>query len=135
MLKLTQPAFKTRTAIAVPFAAIIIATSLLLSGRRAANPNVSQGSGSVSNASQAEATVDLSPSQLPAIKIQPVESYLFPIEKKGIGSIDFDNKLYFDNTLSVQVFPPRRERSLKLIAELGDEDSKGRAALYHCYYQ
>ncbi len=126
MLKLTQPALKTRAAVAVPFAAIIIATSLLLSeGGRAANPNVSQGSGSVSNASQAEATVDLSPSQLPAIKIQPVESYLFPIEKKGIGSIDFDNKLYFDNNLSVQVFPPEEGKIVKTLAELGDEVQKG----------
>ncbi len=122
-----QPSFKTRAAaVAVTFAAIVIATSLLLSGGgRAANPNVSQGSGSTSNASQTEATVELSPSQLPAIKIQPVESYLFSIEKKGIGSIDFDNKLYFDNNLSVQVFPPREGRIVKTLAELGDEVQKG----------
>ena len=126
MLKMKQPSLRTRAAVAVPFAAIVIGTSLLLSGGgRAANPNVSQGS--ASNASQAEATVDLSPSQLPAIKIQPVESYLFSIEKKGIGSIDFDNKLYFDNTLSVQVFPPREGRIVKTIAELGDEVQKGDA--------
>jgi multidrug efflux pump subunit AcrA (membrane-fusion protein) len=126
MLKLTQPALKTRAAVAVPFAAIIIATSLLPSGGgRAANPNVSQGLGSVSNASPAEATVDLSPSQLPAIKIQPVESYPFPVEKKGIGSIDFDNKLYFDSNLSVQVFPPQEGKIVKTLAELGDEVQKG----------
>src|ERR1700730_7561805 len=125
MLKMKQPSLRTRAAVVVPFAALVIATSLLLSGGgRAANPNASQSSGSTSNASQAEATVDLSPSQLPAIKIQPVESYLFSIEKKGIGSIDFDNRLYFDNTLSVQVFPPREGRIVKTLAELGDEVQK-----------
>ena len=126
MLKMKQPSLRTRAAVVVPFATLVIPTSLLLSGGgRAANPNVSQASGSTSNASQAEATVDLSPSQLPAIKIQPVESYLFSIEKKGIGSIDFDNRLYFDNTLSVQVFPPREGRIVKTLAELGDEVQKG----------
>jgi len=77
------------------------------------------------NASQSESTVELSPSQLSAIKLQPVGSYLFYVEKKGIGNIDFDNKLYFDNTLSVQVFPPRQGRIIKTLAELGDEVRKG----------
>ena len=128
MVKLTQQSLKRRAAaVAVPFATIVIATSLLLSGRgRAAGPNVvSQGSGSASNASPVEATVDLSPSQLPAIKVQAVQSYLFSIEKRGIGSIDFDNKLYFDNNLSVQVFPPQQGKIVKAIAELGDEVQKG----------
>ena len=122
-----QSSLKTyAAAVAVPFSAIVIATSLVFSGcDRGANPNVSQNSGSAANASQAEATVDLSPSQLPAIKIQPVKSHLFPIEKKGIGTIDFDNKLYFDNTLAVQVFPPREGTVVKTVAELGDEVQKG----------
>lgn len=126
MLELKRSSRKTRAAVAVPFAAMVIATSLLLSGAgRAASPNVSQGSGSASNVSQTEATVELSTGQLSAIKIQPVESYLFSIEKKGIGSIDFDNRLYFDNTLSVQVFPPREGKIVKTLAELGDEVQKG----------
>jgi cobalt-zinc-cadmium efflux system membrane fusion protein len=62
---------------------------------------------------------------LSAIKLQPVGSYLFYVEKKGIGNIDFDNKLYFDNTLSIQVFPPRQGRVTKTLAELGDEVQKG----------
>jgi RND family efflux transporter MFP subunit len=62
---------------------------------------------------------------LPGIKIQPVGGYLFRLEKKGIGSIDFDNKLYFDNVLSVQVFPPRQGRITKTVAELGDQVQKG----------
>ena len=111
----------------VPILASVIAVSLLISERaRAAGPNIAfQGSGAISNASRAEATIELSPSQLPAIKIGPVESYPFSIQKRGIGSIDFDNKLYFDNTLSIQVFPPREGRIVKTIAELGDEVQKG----------
>jgi biotin carboxyl carrier protein len=105
---------------------MVVAMAFLLAGcRRGEDTNASQQPESASSASQAEATVDLSPSQLAAIKIQPVESYLFSIEKKGIGSIDFDNKLYFDNNLSVQVFPPRQGRVVQAIAELGDEVQKG----------
>jgi cobalt-zinc-cadmium efflux system membrane fusion protein len=54
-----------------------------------------------------------------------VGTYLFAIEKKGIGSIDFDNKLYFDNNLSVQAFPPREGKIVKTVAELGDQVQKG----------
>jgi multidrug efflux pump subunit AcrA (membrane-fusion protein) len=111
----------------LPTLASVIAVSLLISERaRAADPNVgSQSSSSTSSASQADATIELSPSQLPAIKIGPVERYPFSIQKRGIGSIDFDNKLYFDNTLSIQVFPPREGKIVKTIAELGDEVQKG----------
>jgi cobalt-zinc-cadmium efflux system membrane fusion protein len=69
--------------------------------------------------------VELQPSQLPAIKVQPVGTYLFDVEKKGIGNIDFDNKLYFDNRLSVQVFPTRQGRINQTLAELGDQVQKG----------
>jgi cobalt-zinc-cadmium efflux system membrane fusion protein len=62
---------------------------------------------------------------LSAVKIQPVGTYSFHLDKKGIGSIDFDNKLYFDNSVSVQVFPPRQGRITKTVAELGDQVQKG----------
>src|ERR1700730_5289719 len=103
------------TRLIVPVIATGIAVSLLCQRSPAADPN----------SSQSETTVDLSTSQLPAIKIEPVATYLFPIQKKGIGNIDFDNKLYFDNTLSVQVFPPAEGRIVKTIAELGDEVLRG----------
>jgi multidrug efflux pump subunit AcrA (membrane-fusion protein) len=72
-----------------------------------------------------ETTVELSPSQLAAIKLKSVGSYVFYLEKKGVGNIDFDNKLYFDNTLAVQVFPPRQGTIIRTLAELGDEVQKG----------
>ena len=110
----------------LPILAVIIAISIGVGGcRRTQDINVSHASQPASNSSAGQPTVDLSPSQLPAIKIQPVGGYLFRLEKKGIGSIDFDNKLYFDNVLSVQVFPPRQGRITKTVAELGDQVQKG----------
>ena len=78
-----------------------------------------------SGASASETTVELSSSQLPAIKLQSVGSFVFYLEKKGVGNIDFDNKLYFDNTLAVQVFPPHQGTIIRTLAELGDEVQKG----------
>lgn len=110
----------TAVVVAIVFVAVVIKSR---SGP--VQTSQAQTAGSTSNAPQSKVTVDLSSSQLPAIKLQPVESYVFSIEKKGIGSIDFDNKLYFDNTLSVQVFPPREGKIVKTVAELGDEIQKG----------
>ncbi len=98
--------------------AVLISTLVIASMRGGS-------AGSAPSSQPTEASVELQPSQLPTIKIQPVESYRFSIEKKGIGNIDFDNRLYFDNTLSVQVFPPREGRIVKTLAELGDAIQKG----------
>jgi cobalt-zinc-cadmium efflux system membrane fusion protein len=38
----------------------------------------------------AEAAVDLTPGQLDAVKIAPVGTYLFPVEKEAVGSVSFD---------------------------------------------
>jgi multidrug efflux pump subunit AcrA (membrane-fusion protein) len=114
-----------RTAL-VPILSVVIAIGIWVAGcRRPEDTSVSHPSQPVSNSSAAEPTVELSPSQLAAIKVQPVGSYSFYLDKKGIGSIDFDNKLYFDNNVSVQVFPPRQGRITKTVAELGDQVQKG----------
>jgi cobalt-zinc-cadmium efflux system membrane fusion protein len=84
-----------------------------------AHANPPQGSGSASNAPQAEATVDLSSGQLSAIKIEPVETHLFPVEKEAVGSIAFVDDL------SVQVFPPYQGKLIQTFVELGDEVQKG----------
>jgi cobalt-zinc-cadmium efflux system membrane fusion protein len=71
-------------------AAIVLATFLILGGcRQDANPNAPQESDTTSNATP-EASVELSPSQLNAIKIEPVGTYRFPVEKEAVGSISFD---------------------------------------------
>jgi len=105
-----------RLAAFVTVAAIVVVTGLLESGRsrgRATKPDTPQGSIATSITSRSEATVDLSPSQLNSIKIEPVGSYLFPVEKEAVGNIDFDGDL------SVQVFPPYQGTIIKTFVELG----------------
>ena len=116
MLEATQSTLKALSVV------ILIAASFLDGCGRTEQTNTSRES---QNTSEPEPSVELSPTQLSAIKLQPVETYPFYVEKKGVGSIDFDNKLYFDNSLAVQVFPPRPSRITKTLAELGDEVQKG----------
>jgi membrane fusion protein, heavy metal efflux system len=106
----------------VAAAAIVVATGLLESGRghgQVTNANAPQESGANSSASPSEATLDLSPSQLNSIKIEPVGSYLFPVEKETVGNISFVDDL------SVQVYPSYQGKIIKSLAELGDEVQKG----------
>jgi cobalt-zinc-cadmium efflux system membrane fusion protein len=63
--------------------------------------------------------LELSPSQLNSIKIGPVGSYLFPVEKETVGSISFADDL------SVQVYPSYQGKIIKSLVELGDEVKKG----------
>jgi cobalt-zinc-cadmium efflux system membrane fusion protein len=63
--------------------------------------------------------VELAPSQLNAIKIEPVGTYLFPVERAAVGSIDYDEDL------SVQVFSPYPGKIITAFANLGDEVQKG----------
>jgi cobalt-zinc-cadmium efflux system membrane fusion protein len=108
----------------VTAAAIVVATGLLESGRsrgQAANANGPRKSGANSNTSPSEATVDLSSSQLNSIKIEPVGSYLFPVETETVGNISFADDL------SVQVFPPVQGKLIKGFVELGDNVQKGQA--------
>jgi membrane fusion protein, heavy metal efflux system len=105
-----------RLAAFVTAAAIVVATGLLESGRsrsRATKADTPQGNSSASNSPQSCPTLDLSPSQMNSIKIAPVGSYLFPVEKEAVGTIDFDGDL------SVQVFPPYPGSIIKTFVELG----------------
>jgi multidrug efflux pump subunit AcrA (membrane-fusion protein) len=125
MLETKRSRPKVRVVV-LPSLLVVLAIGFWMAGcRQAEDTNASSPSKSTSNASAFESTVELSPSQLPAIKVQPVGRYLFYLEKKGFGSIDFDNKLYFDNNLSVQVFPSSEGRIIKTLAELGDQVQKG----------
>lgn len=98
--------------VSVTAAAIIVATGFLESGcsrGQAANADTPAKSSS----SASEATLDLSTSQLNSIKIEPLGSYQFPVEKDAVGNIDFDEDL------SVQVFPAYQGTILKTFGELG----------------
>jgi cobalt-zinc-cadmium efflux system membrane fusion protein len=110
------------TAVVVTAAAVVFATVLLKSrSGQPAKTNPPQGTGSATNASRSEATVDLTPSQLNAIKVEPVGTYLFPVEKEAVGSITFDDDL------SVQVFPPYQGKLIKTFVELGDKVQNGQS--------
>jgi cobalt-zinc-cadmium efflux system membrane fusion protein len=100
----------------VTAAAFVVAAGLLESGRtrsQATNTNTPRESGAKSNA--AEPALDLSPSQLNTIRIEPVGSYKFPVEKEAVGSIDYDEDL------SVQVFPDYQGTIIATLAQLGAE--------------
>jgi len=74
-----------------------------------------------SNAAPAERSVDLTATQLNAIKIDTIGTYQFPVEKEAVGNIDYDEDL------SVQVFPPYQGKLLKTFAHLGDDVKKGQS--------
>jgi membrane fusion protein, heavy metal efflux system len=72
-----------------------------------------------SNAPAGPASVELTPKQLEAVKVGPVEELDFPIEKSAVGSIDFDEDM------TVQVFTPYQGRISGLFAKVGDDVKKG----------
>lgn len=83
----------------------------------------------VVNLSRAAPTVELTDNQLSSIKIEPVGTYAFAVWTTGIGTIDFENNLYSDASLSRQVSPLQEGRITKIFVELGDEVRKD-APLY-----
>jgi membrane fusion protein, heavy metal efflux system len=70
-------------------------------------------------AAPARDSIDLSDSQLAAVKVEPIEERDFPVQKQAIGSIDFDEEM------AVQVFTPYQGRIIALYASLGDDVKKG----------
>jgi membrane fusion protein, heavy metal efflux system len=64
-------------------------------------------------------SIDLSDSQLTAVKVEPVEERDFPVEKEAVGSISFNQDL------EVQVFTPYQGRIIGLFAEIGNDVKKG----------
>ena len=70
-------------------------------------------------AGEQQASIDLSDTQLSAVKVEPVEEHDFPRNKEAVGSIDFNEEL------SVQVFTPYAGRIIGLFASVGDDVKKG----------
>jgi membrane fusion protein, heavy metal efflux system len=99
--------------------AVVIAAALLESGcgrSDAKSATTAQVLRTASNAS--DPSVDLSPSQLASIRVEPVGKYRFLVEKETVGSISFADDL------SVQVFPPYQGTIIKAFVELGVEVRK-----------
>jgi membrane fusion protein, heavy metal efflux system len=96
---------------------IIVGAAVFLSGRgqsTSANPERVDSS----KLSQSDPTVDLSPSQLNAIKIAPVATYKFDVEKQAVGNISYADDL------SVDVYPAYQGTIIKALVELGTEVRK-----------
>jgi membrane fusion protein, heavy metal efflux system len=66
----------------------------------------------------ADPSVDLSPSQLNSIKIAPVGTYKFGIEKESVGNISYADDL------SVDVYPAYQGTIIKALVELGVQVKK-----------
>lgn len=101
-------------------AMIVIAAAVFLSGHgQSASSNPAPRADGVSAPqSQSSPTVDLSASQLNAIKIEPVGSYKFDVEKEAVGNISYADDL------SVDVFPPYQGTIIKAFVELGTQVQK-----------
>jgi membrane fusion protein, heavy metal efflux system len=64
-------------------------------------------------------SLNLSDSQLAAVKVEPVEEHEFPVEKEAVGSIDFNEDM------ETQVFTPYQGKIIGLFAAIGDDVKKG----------
>ena len=68
-------------------AVVTLAVIVFLSGcSHSASANAPTGNSSATNSAQSVPTVDLSASQLNSIKIEPVGSYAFPVEKEAVAT-------------------------------------------------
>jgi membrane fusion protein, heavy metal efflux system len=82
----------------------------------------SKADAAVTDASSASANgnnLELSDSQLAAVKVEPVDLREFPVEKEAIGSIDFNEDM------ETQVFTPYQGKIISLFAEVGNDVKKG----------
>jgi membrane fusion protein, heavy metal efflux system len=64
-------------------------------------------------------SVELNNKQLASVKVEAVGTYVFPIEKAEVGSIDFNEEL------TVQVFTPYQGKIMDVFAKVGDEVKQG----------
>jgi cobalt-zinc-cadmium efflux system membrane fusion protein len=106
-------------------ATIVVAAALLSScqslGQAAADgtPKQPAGAGAADTKPKSgNPSIDLSESQLNAIKIEPVGTYEFPVERETVGNISFADEL------SVQVFPAYQGTIIKAFVELGAQVEK-----------
>src|SRR5208282_141755 len=77
-------------------------------------PSAASGAASVN-----PLTLDLTDTQLAAVKVEPVGEHEFPVEKEAVGSIDFNEDM------ETQVFTPYQGKIIALYAAVGDDVKKG----------
>lgn len=122
---------KTKTAVGTALAAGAVAAlsyifglfpdrSDFVLGVQATNANAQAAPSAASNAASVNRfTLDLTDSQLAAVKVEPVEVRMFPVEKEAVGSIDFNEDM------ETQVFTPYPGKIIALFGAVGDDVKKG----------
>jgi membrane fusion protein, heavy metal efflux system len=111
---------KKAALLALAIVALAIAAALLNSQSSShATENPARAANVPANPAKPDAVVDLTASQLGAIKIEPVGTHAFPVDKETVGSISFADDL------SVQVFPSYQGKIIQSLAELGDQVRRG----------
>ena len=93
-------------------------STVRLDVRTSANALAAPKIPTASNSDQ-PSTLDLTDSQLAAVKVEPVVGREFPVEKEAIGGIDFNEDM------ETQVFTPYQGRIIALFASVGDDVKKG----------
>jgi multidrug efflux pump subunit AcrA (membrane-fusion protein) len=96
-------------------------------GEDATAPSPSPADSTSTSTNSGPPVVALTADQLHTIKIGTMATYAFPIEKTGIGGIDFQNNLYTDSALSTPVACPVAGTISQMLVELGDPVHKGQA--------
>jgi cobalt-zinc-cadmium efflux system membrane fusion protein len=109
----------TRATAAVAAAGIIVLLAYLALHGASSNAAEAEATRPGSAAAPAADTVELKPSQLGAIKIEPIGDHEFAYRKQAVGIIDFNQDL------NVQVFTPYQGRIIHAYADLGDLVKKG----------
>lgn len=110
---------------AAPILAVCVAAALLGSGCGREDDPPPPPTANVTPTNSGPPAVQLTSDQLHTIKIGTVANYAFPVEKTGIGGIDFQNNLYSDSSLSTPIFSPMAGTISQMFVELGDPVEKG----------
>jgi membrane fusion protein, heavy metal efflux system len=89
------------------------------SGLSTTSAHAEESAGSAASNSGDASTLNLTDSQLAAVKVEPVEAREFPVEKEAVGSIDFNEDM------ETQVFTPYQGKIIALFAAIGDDVKRG----------
>jgi cobalt-zinc-cadmium efflux system membrane fusion protein len=100
---------------AAALAAGTVVLDLGCSRGEATNANAPRDEAAKCCTSNSEPALELSASQLNPIKIEPVGTYLFPVDREAVGSIDYDEDM------AVEVFPAYQGTIIQALGELGAE--------------
>ncbi len=114
----------TRLAVATAVGLVLVGNVAVLARHTSRHaPTVNTAAASLEAQPQSEVssapTVELASTQLATFKVEPVGTYLFPVDKHAVGSIDFDEDL------AVQVFPPYQGKIINAFAQVGNRVERG----------